>query len=96
MLPARKELRCLAEARGDEISPEIHTAQHRLLLEAMPQMTWSSLPNGNHFFLNSRYYEFTGVDRSMTSRDGWFGLVHPDEAERAHAEHFDGVGGSAD
>ena len=33
----------------------------RALANAMPQMVWSTLPDGYHDYYNDRWYEFTGV-----------------------------------
>lgn len=49
------------------------------LVDAMPQMVWSALPDGYHDFYNRRWYEFTGVPEGSTDGEGWAGLFHPDD-----------------
>jgi PAS domain S-box-containing protein len=55
----------------------------RTILNTMPQMVWSTLPDGHHDFYNDRWYEFTGVSRGDGDGDGWLDLVHPDDREGA-------------
>lgn len=49
------------------------------LVDAMPQIVWSTLPDGYHDFYNRRWYEFTGVAEGSTDGEGWAGLFHPDD-----------------
>ena len=51
----------------------------------MPQMVWSTLPDGNHDYSNARWYAFTGTRPGLTDGDGWNGMFHPDDRERAWA-----------
>ena len=53
------------------------------LADAMPQMVWSTLPDGFHDYYNARWYEFTGVPEGSTDGEGWNGMFHPDDRERA-------------
>ncbi|WP_102106929.1 sensor histidine kinase [Oceaniglobus roseus] len=53
------------------------------LADAMPQMVWSTLPNGDHDYYNARWYEFTGVPEGSTDGEGWNGMFHADDQERA-------------
>ncbi|MBU1377505.1 MAG: PAS domain-containing protein [Alphaproteobacteria bacterium] len=51
----------------------------------MPQMVWSTLPDGFHDYYNARWYEFTGVPEGSTDGEAWNGMFHPDDQERAWA-----------
>lgn len=53
------------------------------LADAMPQMVWSTLPDGHHDYYNARWYEFTGAPKGSTDGEGWNGMFHPDDRERA-------------
>ncbi|WP_022683689.1 sensor histidine kinase [Sphingobium bisphenolivorans] len=55
----------------------------RTLADTMPQMVWSTLPDGYHDYFNARWYEFTGVPLGSTDGDGWNGIFHPDDQQRA-------------
>ena len=58
----------------------------RVLADAMPQMVWSTLPDGHHDYYNARWYEFTGVPEGSTDGEGWNGMFHPDDQEKAWAK----------
>ncbi|MCR5878915.1 PAS domain-containing protein [Phenylobacterium sp. J367] len=51
----------------------------------MPQMVWSTRPDGFHDYYNARWYEFTGVPAGSTDGEAWNGMFHPDDQERAWA-----------
>lgn len=55
----------------------------RTLADAMPQMVWSTLPDGYHDYYNARWYEYTGMPFGSTDGEGWNGMFHPDDQERA-------------
>ena len=55
----------------------------RTLADTMPQMVWSTLPDGYHDYYNARWYEFTGVPEGSTDGEGWNGMFHSDDQERA-------------
>lgn len=58
-------------------------ATFRVLTDAMPQMVWSTLPDGFHDYYNARWYEFTGVPEGSTDGEAWNGMFHPDDQDRA-------------
>ncbi|HYE46569.1 MAG TPA: PAS domain-containing protein [Caulobacter sp.] len=58
-------------------------AQFRALADSMPQMVWSSRPDGHHDYYNARWYEFTGAPAGSTDGEGWNRMFHPDDQERA-------------
>ena len=55
----------------------------RQLADAMPQMIWSTQPNGAHDYYNAQWYAFTGVPEGSTDGDGWNDMFHPDDQPRA-------------
>lgn len=55
----------------------------RILADTMPQMVWSTLPDGHHDYYNARWYEFTGVPVGSTDGEGWNGMFHPDDQDKA-------------
>jgi PAS domain S-box-containing protein len=68
---------------GDALSQSL--AQLQVLTDAMPQMVWSTLPDGYHDYYNARWYEFTGAPYGSTDGEGWNGMFHPDDQDRAWA-----------
>lgn len=55
----------------------------RILTDAMPQMVWSTLPDGFHDYYNARWYEFTGVPVGSTDGEAWNGVFHPEDQDHA-------------
>jgi PAS domain S-box-containing protein len=47
------------------------------LLEGIPQIVWTSRPDGSADFYNKRWYEYTGLNFEQTKGWGWQHLVHP-------------------
>jgi PAS domain S-box-containing protein len=58
-------------------------AQFRTIADAMPQMVWSTLPDGYHDYYNHQWYEFTGVPSGSTDGAGWNDVFHPEDQPRA-------------
>lgn len=68
------------EARRAAIDSE---ARFRTLADTMPQMVWSTLPDGYHDYYNARWYDFTGVPPGSTDGEQWNGMFHADDQARA-------------
>jgi PAS domain S-box-containing protein len=57
----------------------------RVLADTMPQMVWSTRPDGYHDYYNARWYAFTGAEPGATDGTGWNGQFHPEDQSRAWA-----------
>jgi PAS domain S-box-containing protein len=57
--------------------------EFRILADTMPQMVWATRPDGYHDYYNRRWYEFTGLPEGSTDGDGWNGVFHSEDQERA-------------
>lgn len=55
----------------------------RVLADTMPQMVWSTQPDGFHDYYNARWYEFTGTKPGSTDGEGWNDMFHPEDQARA-------------
>lgn len=75
------QLELRAQARALRESEQ----RFRVIADSMPQMVWSTLPDGFHDYYNARWYEFTGVPAGSTDGEGWNGMFHPDDQDRARA-----------
>jgi len=53
----------------------------RTMADAIPQIIWTALPNGQFDFYNGRWSDYTGKDPSRTGDWGWEELVHPDDLQ---------------
>lgn len=57
-------------------------AMFRTMANAMPQIVWSTLPDGYQDYFNDQWYEFTGAAPGSTVGNDWVALFHPDDRER--------------
>lgn len=58
----------------------------RVLADSMPQMVWSTLPDGFHDYYNQRWYEFTGVPVGSTDGEAWTEMFHADDQAEARTK----------
>lgn len=58
-------------------------AQFRTIADAMPQMVWSTLPDGYHDYYNLQWYRFTGAPPGSTDGEAWNAMFHPGDQARA-------------
>ncbi|MFL0585011.1 sensor histidine kinase [Sphingomonas olei] len=79
-LEARRVAREQREQRAALADSE---ERFRTLADTMPQMVWSTLPDGYHDYYNARWYEFTGAPAGTTDGEGWNDMFHPDDQARA-------------
>ena len=77
------EARDIAHERAARAALAESEAKFRTIANAMPQMVWSTRPDGYHDFYNDRWYEFTGVPYGSTDGEGWNDMFHPEDQERA-------------
>ena len=56
--------------------------QLRDLIETIPAMAWSTLPDGSNVFVSRRWTEYTGLSAEDTAGWGWRAAVHPDDIDR--------------
>jgi len=73
------ELEDTVRSRTNELL--ISREHFRLLANNIPQMTWTSLPNGEANFYNQQWYDYTGLKEMGTSRLPLEVVVHPDDLE---------------
>jgi PAS domain S-box-containing protein len=56
-------------------------ASQKGLIETIPGLVWSALPDGSRDFHSRRWLEFTGLSAEDAAGDGWTAVLHP--ADRA-------------
>jgi PAS domain S-box-containing protein len=54
----------------------------REMAEAIPDIVFTTQPDGSYEFINSRFYELTGTPPGTALADRWVTLIHPDDVER--------------
>ena len=75
--------RTRSEVSAREAELQASERRFRVMTSAMPQMVWTTQPDGYHDFYNDRWYEFTGVPAGSTDGDAWNHIVHADDRARA-------------
>lgn len=51
----------------------------RLLAESIPQLVWTTRPDGFHDYYNQRWYDYTGTTPGQAQGEGWQGPFHPED-----------------
>ena len=51
------------------------------LIEALPGLVWTALPDGRAEFLNRRWCEYTGLSLEQAVGFGWQSALHPEDAD---------------
>lgn len=70
-------------SRAARVAFDDSEMRFRVLADAMPQMVWSTRPDGFHDYYNARWYEFTGTPPGSTDGEGWNDMFHPEDQDRA-------------
>ncbi|KAH8682337.1 hypothetical protein BX600DRAFT_40919 [Xylariales sp. PMI_506] len=58
---------------------EYEEQRFKLICDTMPQMLWTTTPDGMHDFFNSRWYDYTGLSPEDCLNLGWKNAFHPDD-----------------
>ncbi|WP_137679587.1 PAS domain S-box protein [Aurantiacibacter suaedae] len=61
--------------------------QFRMMADNISQLAWMAHPDGNIFWYNKRWYDYTGTDFETMQGFGWQTIHHPDHAERVIARY---------
>lgn len=79
---ARQTMLLLELQRASQTSVDSEV-RLRAILDTMPQIVWSTRPDGYHDYFNRRWYEFTGSTPEQSVGEGWNPTLHPDDRQRA-------------
>jgi PAS domain S-box-containing protein len=55
--------------------------RYRELADAMPQIVWTSSPDGAATYYNRRWFQYTGLTAKESGADAWRRVVHPDDLQ---------------
>jgi PAS domain S-box-containing protein len=58
---------------------EADEERFRLICDTMPQLVWTTTPEGLHDFFNSRWYSYTGLTEDESLGLGWKNPFHQDD-----------------
>jgi PAS domain S-box-containing protein len=54
-------------------------ARFRQAIDSMPQLVWSTRPDGVADLFNKQWFEYTGIDPASATDHDWATAVHPDD-----------------
>jgi diguanylate cyclase (GGDEF)-like protein/PAS domain S-box-containing protein len=63
--------------------------QYKFLADAMPQIVWTTKPDGNNDYFNQRWQDFSGQSFDQSKDRGWESSIHPDDIKTC-AEKWNG------
>jgi PAS domain S-box-containing protein len=68
----------------------------RDLMEAIPQILWSTSADGMIDYLNGRWFDYTGLSRESSVGAGWAVAIHPDDLKQMSDAWFAAVAAGSD
>ncbi len=74
-----------AQRRAEALIRE-QEAELREVLDSIPAVVWSALPDGSNSYANKRSVEYCGMTREQIAGSGWEAGFHPDDLERHKAK----------
>src|SRR5215813_14170631 len=51
------------------------------LVDALPGLSWTALPDGRAEFLNQRWLDYTGMTLEQAAGSGWVEAIHPEDRQ---------------
>src|SRR6266436_5480876 len=72
------------EIKVAERTSELRKSERELrdVIDTIPAIVWSALPDGPNTYVNKRFVEYSGLSAEQTAGSGWQALIHPDDLER--------------
>src|SRR6201984_525267 len=60
---------------------ELQNSERKLrqVIDTIPTLAWSILPDGSNEFLNKRWHEYTGLSPEESHGSGWQAAIHPED-----------------
>ncbi|MEH1851527.1 MAG: ATP-binding protein [Nostoc sp.] len=65
--------------------------RYRYLAEAIPQLVWTTKPNGECDFFNQNWCDYTGLTLEQSLGSGWLAALHPDDVQKTDKVWSDAV-----
>jgi PAS domain S-box-containing protein len=54
----------------------------REVIDTIPTMAWSALPDGSNAYVNKRFVEYSGLPAEQAGGSGWQVAIHPDDLQQ--------------
>src|SRR6202166_891357 len=81
------------EIKVAERTSELRRSEKELrdVIDTIPAIVWSTLPDGSNTYVNKRFVEYSGLSAEQMDGSGWQALIHPDDLARHTAEWMKAV-----
>src|SRR6266849_2278344 len=81
------------EIKVAERTSELRRSERELrdVIDTIPAIVWSALPDGSNTYVNKRFAEYSGSSAEQTAGSGWQALIHPDDLERHTGKWMEAV-----
>src|SRR6266576_1082854 len=76
----------VSEQRHAEAVIRQQEAELREVVDTIPAIVWSALPDGSNSYANRRFVEYCGMPPEQIAGSGWHAATHPDDLERHNAK----------
>jgi len=76
----------VTQQRRAEAVIRAQEAELRDVVDTIPAIVWSALPDGANSYVNSRFVEYCGMPPEKIAGSGWHAATHPDDLERHNAK----------
>ncbi len=63
----------------EQVFSEMNPSEAQLMIDTMPALAWSCLPDGANEFTNKRWRDYTGLSQAEALGLGWQRTFHPDD-----------------
>jgi len=81
----------VSEQRHAEAVIRAQEAELREVVDTIPAIVWSTLPDGSNTYVNRRFEEYSGSSAEQMAGSGWQALIHPDDLERHAGKWMEAV-----
>jgi formate hydrogenlyase transcriptional activator len=77
-----------AEIKVEERTSELRRSERELrdVIDTIPAIAWSALPDGSNSYVNSRFVKYCGMLPEQIAGSGWHAATHPEDLERHNAK----------
>jgi PAS domain S-box-containing protein len=52
------------------------------VIDTIPTIAWSALPDGSNNYVNKRFVEYSGLSAEEAAGSGWQASIHPDDLQQ--------------
>jgi formate hydrogenlyase transcriptional activator len=76
--------RAEVEIKAPERTSPLPRSERELrdVVDIIPAIVWSALPDGSNAYVNSRFVEYSGMSAEQLGGSGWHAATHPDDLQR--------------